>query len=150
MPTAPAASTTFVALTAPASGAFDLTVEAAKTAAQISADMLLSNDRERQRTLSNLGEYLRNALPVSTLDAQSNGSQPILADEFLPYVGDCKDFFKTLKTDTMGNQQRPPVVAVLQASGSGKTRLAYEAGMHGWFVVLIRLTDGSLCNPSVK
>jgi hypothetical protein len=36
-------------------------------------------------------------------------------------------------------QDRWPVLAVVQASGSGKTRLAYKAGEHGWFVVLIRL-----------
>ena len=128
--------------------AFDVASDARKTAEQIWADMLLSNDLDAQRAQSSFGEHLRTALPVSTLDARSHLSQFILADEFLPYIGSCSAFLEALQTEGTGAQHRPPVVAVLQASGSGKTRLAYEAGMRGWFVVLVRLWKQTSSQPT--
>ena len=118
---------------------FDVVKEADATAATILKDMALSADTEKQRAASGLGQWLRKAIPVSTLDVAGSGAQPILADEYLPYIGGCKEFLDALDLNTVREQDKWPVLAAVQASGSGKTRLAYKAGEHGWFVVLIRL-----------
>jgi len=102
------------------------------------ADMALSADLERQRAASGLGPWLRTAIPVSTLDIDLVGSQPILADEYLPYVGSCQKFLDALALSSHREQEKSPVLADVQASGSGKTRLAYKAGEDGWLVVRIR------------
>jgi len=128
-----------VAAAGVAAAQFDVAHEAEATAATILTDMVLSADLERQRAASGLGPWLRKAIPVSTLDAAGPSAQPILADEYLPYVGGCKEFLDALDLNTVREQDKWPVLAVVQASGSGKTRLAYKAGEHGWFVVLIRL-----------
>lgn len=85
---------------------------------------LSSLEDQQQR----LGPILKAALPVSRVDSVGDGL-PELVTELLPYVGDgTKNFHALLMTAGGGRQQQRHAIVVTQASGSGKSRLAYEEG----------------------
>jgi hypothetical protein len=104
----------------------------------IIADMNLSSNVALQRLRTGLGDLLKSPLPLSTLDARP-GATPILADEFLPYEGSYDEYALALRKVTTGREQKRHVVAVAQASGSGKTRLAYALGMSRALVVVVHI-----------
>lgn len=107
-------------------------------------DMAASSDLADQRARTGLGTLLLHALPLSQLDA-IRPQKPGLAAEFLPYVGGFDEYTAALRTtSTAGNQQKAHVVAVVQATGSGKTRLAYADGQGERLVVLARVQKEGL------
>lgn len=120
----------------PSNEDFDKTVQAISE--QIVFDMTLSADLKEQRARTGLGKLLRRSWPVSQLDAKSDGS-PAVALEFLPYVGSFDDFTRALSATNTDQPQQRHIVTVVQASGSGKTRLAYAEGMRASFVILVRV-----------
>jgi hypothetical protein len=111
----------------------------AEVGRMVMRDMAVSSDLDDQRARTGLGNLLLRALPLSQLDAGPL-QKPGLAAEFLPYVGGFDEYTAALRTTSkVGNQQKAHVVAVVQASGSGKTRLTYADGQAERLVVLARV-----------
>ena len=107
------------------------------TAKLIHASISLSGDRAQQMERLNMPKALQDAmiqpLPVSLVEegGTAEGSStlvPSLADNFLPYVGDKDVFFRDLAFVEPNVQRQRTALIVAQASGSGKSRLAYLAG----------------------
>lgn len=118
-----------------------------KLGCMVVADIALSSNLEDQRAMTGLGDLLLAPLPLTRLDAQS-GRKPGLAAEFLPYVGSFKQYAAALQTTSaVGDLQKAHVVAVVQASGSGKTRLAYADGQNERLVVLARVFKEKAFTP---
>lgn len=124
-------------LTAPSDDTVDSTI--AMVGRMVLRDIAASSDLDDQRARTGLGNLLRRALPLSQLDAGAL-KKPGLAAEFLPYVGGFDAYTAALRTtSTVGSQQKALMVAVVQATGSGKTRLAYADGQRESLVVLARV-----------
>lgn len=101
-------------------------------------DMEASANLEEQRKRTGLGDLLLKPWPTSRLDAGAE-QPPSLAAELLPYVGDYRDYEDALRSTNTNQAQQRHIVAVVQASGSGKTRLAYADGLSTRLVVLARV-----------
>lgn len=110
----------------------------AAVASTIVGDMGTSGNLQLQRTSTGLGSLLLAPLPLSSLDSAID-SPPVLAAELLPYVGSFKSYEEAVANSYGGRQQKRHVVAVVQASGSGKSRLAYAVGMASTLVVFVRI-----------
>jgi hypothetical protein len=97
-------------------------------------DLTSLNTLQKQRKL--FGPQLKTPLPLSLADSKD---QSLLCREFMPYVGDFSAFSDKLEETVKGRQQIGCAVAVTQASGSGKSRLAYAEGMANSIVVFVRI-----------
>jgi len=105
-------------------------------AALVSSDISASSNLEGQRAMA--GPLLRKPFPVSRLDSPAAGA-PGLAADFLPYKGSHAAYSSALASTNVNQVQQRHVVAVVQASGSGKTRLAYADGQGTRLVVIARV-----------
>src|SRR5262245_26760212 len=101
---------------------------------------VLSNVDE-QRARYPFGNLLRHALPLSQLEV-SEGQKPALLTTMLRYEGDASDI-AVLCSETPASQQQRRIYAVTQASGSGKTKLAYAVGESSQLVVFLRVIKHS-------
>lgn len=97
-----------------------------------------SQDLEHQRLATGLNELLLRPFPISRLDADKNGT-PALAAELLSYVGSRHAYEAALSSTNTNQAQQRHIVSVVQASGSGKTRLAYPGVEESRLVVLVRV-----------
>jgi hypothetical protein len=104
-------------------------------------DLQLSSDLAAQQRLTGLRELLIAPLPISSLD--SSGGVSALAKEYLPYVGSTQQLLTTIQLQRKAANHQRRVFAIAQASGSGKTRLAYAIGKNDCFVILIRIVKQS-------
>jgi hypothetical protein len=85
------------------------------------------------------GPLLKQPLPLSLLDSRGRPI-PQLATELMPYAGKGPEqFHNDLVAATSFRDQQRNVVVVTQASGSGKSRLAYAEGMTESLVVFVRI-----------
>jgi hypothetical protein len=105
-------------------------------AALIIHDMFEIGSLEAQR--ARLGNALKAPLPLSSLDAASP-ARPVLATELLAYEGSFDTFSRALHNSAEGHEQLHRAIAVTQASGSGKTKLAYAEGLRSSLVILVRV-----------
>jgi len=105
-------------------------------AALVSSDIAASSNLDAQRAMA--GPLLRKPFPISRLDSPAAGT-PGLAAEFLPYKGSHAAYSSALASTNVNQAQKQHVVAVVQASGSGKTRLAYADGQEVRLVVIARV-----------
>lgn len=97
-----------------------------------------TRDLEQQRQATGLGQLLRAPFPVSRLHAGLHGG-PGLTVDLLRFVGG-RDAYEAALSATNTNQaQQRHVVSVVQASGSGKTRLAYPGVEETRLTVLARV-----------
>lgn len=93
-----------------------------------------------QRQRYRLGELLLAPLPFSTLDSTTRQpGEPAFANELLHYEGEDSNFSTILDRSKCAPEQLNHVIAVTQASGSGKTKLAYAQGTKSSLMVIIRV-----------
>lgn len=138
---------------APAPKAEEEEEDAAAIAAAIDAvavrvwgDMQLSGDLAQQQTMTRLGDLQKKAFPLARAGPEA-GSTPVLAPELLPYTGSWESYRSQLLS--WGDSYAPHSVAVVQAPGSGITRLAYVAGATQCLVIMIRVwTRGGGFTPA--
>lgn len=110
----------------------------ASVAALVATDINSSRNLEEQRAIA--GAILQRPFPISRLDAvEVEGTAPGLATDFFPYKGSHTAYSNALASINTKQAQQRRVVAVVQASGSGKTRLAYADGQEGRLVVIARV-----------
>lgn len=84
---------------------------------RLSAPESLAVQQERTR----LGAQLHTPLPMSSIRLHT---PTMVASDEVPYVGSCDEYMDALKAAL----ERRQVVAVVQAAGAGKSRLAYASG----------------------
>jgi hypothetical protein len=144
-----ALDTAFGGVTLEDSGLPPRTGEATSTGARTDAEVVahliwkdLTQTCDFSDQMHRLGPMLRNALPLSSIDGKPGGS-PVFASEMLRYEGDFSEFTRALEVTTTSRVQLHHILVVTQASGSGKTKLAYAEGMSGSLVVLIRVVKQS-------
>jgi hypothetical protein len=98
------------------------------------------NVLEFQRKKWHLGHQLLRALPVTCCETNSSALDPCFVDMLLPYVGTVNEYWSAIREqNVLGEQHGKCIVAVAQASGSGKTRLSYALGQEKAFVVIVRI-----------
>ena len=107
-----------------------------RVAMLVSSDIAASGDLDEQRVMA--GPLVRKPFPISRLEGLA-GCAPGLATEFLPYKGSHAAYSAALESTHVNQVQQRHVVAVVQASGSGKTRLAYADGQDARVVVVARV-----------
>lgn len=105
--------------------------------------MLVRYSLEQQK--ARLGLELSAPLPLSSLDGTVD--DPVFMSEMLKYEGTHDAFSEALTRCLEGNQQQHHVFAVTQASGSGKTKLAYAHGSSTSLMVLVRVVKQSGACP---
>ncbi|RYE84048.1 MAG: hypothetical protein EOO65_02920, partial [Methanosarcinales archaeon] len=112
-----------------------------RVASTLACDVHMYSTLDYQAGWLKLGPLLKSPLPVGTLDSASGG--PTLVSALFPYIGRCDAFNKAVRDSLTLHEQTQYVVAVTQASGSGKTRLAYAEGAETSLTVLIRVAVNS-------
>ena len=127
-------------------------------ASAISQSIALSRNTEEQCRRMDLAASVATALkkpmPVSLLEAHVPEDQlpyasPALDTNFLHYVGDPNAFYRALASVGSSDQSAAPALIVAQASGSGKSRLAYLAGTQNivGFVQLVNYGSDAMPLP---
>jgi hypothetical protein len=116
---------------------------AAQVAQIVFDDMFVRYSLEAQR--ARLGPGLAAPLPITSLDGSVES--PVFMSEMLAYEGSFQDFSESLDRSIVGREQLRTVIAVTQASGSGKTKLAYAQGAATSIMVLIRVIEQSGGRP---
>lgn len=111
-----------------------------RMADKLCTDFLRLNDLRLQRDKWCLGQNLLQPLPVTCCETNSSADKPSFVDMLLPYVGSVDAYWKAICSEAgVAEQSSKRVVAVAQASGSGKTRLSYAVGQKKALVIVIRI-----------
>lgn len=101
-------------------------------------DIVDSADIQAQRARTGLGELLLRPFPISRLDATLAG-RPALSVDLLPFVGSFSSYSNAMASTNTNSVQQRHVVTVVQASGAGKTRLAFADGAISRLVIVIHV-----------
>lgn len=97
-------------------------------------DLYETNTLEYQRKATGLGNLLKKPIPITTID-----DVLVLVSELFEHVGDIGNFVGSVQLSALTPAQDKCILAVAQASGSGKTKLAFSTGMKHALVIVIRV-----------
>lgn len=102
-----------------------LTHSAEEAAQRIAWDLHEVCSLETQRARLGLGPLLLQPLPLATLETTVPEALPLLAGQLFEYEGDFSDFSQIIDMCVSADNQLRHILAVTQASGSGKTKLSF-------------------------